>query len=119
MSTEPTVEVGTIFVRTWGYDQTNVNFYQVVEVTPSGKSVKLREIAGRVHHAEVDVPHIGKQWRTGLVALPDQFLEDDVLLKRLQVDNGRIYIAFDSSWTMSVWDGTPQYDTEALGGAGH
>ena len=36
-------KVDDIFVDSWGYDQTNVNFYQVVEV--KAKSVVLREIS--------------------------------------------------------------------------
>ena len=36
------VEVGDIFVYEWGYDQTNVNFFQVVKV--SEKTVVVREI---------------------------------------------------------------------------
>lgn len=31
----PTVELGQVFSYSWGYDQTNVDFYQVVKV---GKS---------------------------------------------------------------------------------
>lgn len=37
------VGVGTVFVRSWGYDQTNVNFYRVVGLTPKG--VKVQEWA--------------------------------------------------------------------------
>jgi hypothetical protein len=35
-------KVGDIFSTSWGYDQTNVDFYQVVEVKP--KSLVLREL---------------------------------------------------------------------------
>ena len=38
------VDIGTIFVNAWGYEQTNVDFYEVVDVTASGKSVHLRQI---------------------------------------------------------------------------
>lgn len=41
---EITVEIGDIFEGSWGYDQTNVDFYEVVGFTPSGKSVRLRPI---------------------------------------------------------------------------
>lgn len=36
-------KVGEMFYRSWGYEQTNINFYQVVAV--GQKSVKLREVA--------------------------------------------------------------------------
>jgi hypothetical protein len=35
--------VGTLLVASWGYDQTNIDAYQVVEVGPS--SIKVRAIA--------------------------------------------------------------------------
>lgn len=40
-----TFAVGDILDGSWGYDQTNVEFWQVVDVTPSGKSVKIRPVA--------------------------------------------------------------------------
>lgn len=36
------IEPGTIFYSSWGYDQTNVNFFQVTEV--KGKRIFCREI---------------------------------------------------------------------------
>lgn len=38
-----TPQVGDIFVNSWGYDQTNVDAYQVIRLTP--KKMVLREIA--------------------------------------------------------------------------
>ena len=37
------IKVGDVFYSSWGYDQTNVNFFQVVEIKE--KMVKIREIA--------------------------------------------------------------------------
>ncbi len=42
------VEVGDIFVSSWGYDQTNISYYQVVGITASGKSVKVTQIAQKI-----------------------------------------------------------------------
>lgn len=36
------IAVGTVLVQTWGYDQTNVDFYQVVAVLP--KTLRVRPI---------------------------------------------------------------------------
>ncbi len=46
-STTPpmTVKVGDLFCMSWGYDQTNVNFYQVTRMTPKG--VYVREIGAK------------------------------------------------------------------------
>lgn len=38
-------KVGDLLCSSWGYDQTNVDFFQVVEVV-SGKSIKISEIQG-------------------------------------------------------------------------
>jgi hypothetical protein len=38
------VQVGDLFACSWGYDQTQVDFYEVVGVTPSGKSVKVKPV---------------------------------------------------------------------------
>jgi hypothetical protein len=38
------VQVGDLFACSWGYDQTQVDFYEVTGVTPSGKSVKVKPV---------------------------------------------------------------------------
>lgn len=38
--TEAGVQVGTFFVRSWGYDQTNIDFYKVVGLTAKGVKVQ-------------------------------------------------------------------------------
>jgi hypothetical protein len=38
------VKEDDLFVCSWGYDQTNIDFYQVTGITPSGKSIKLRPV---------------------------------------------------------------------------
>jgi hypothetical protein len=57
------VEVGDVFVSTWGYDQTNVDYYQVVAV--SGQMATVRAIKGE---GEDDGFMTGK-----CVPVPDQF----------------------------------------------
>ena len=41
-------EVGDILVSSWGYDQTNVDFWRVVGLTASGKSVRIVPAGSRV-----------------------------------------------------------------------
>lgn len=43
VQTKHPIVVGDIFVNSWGYDQTNVDAYQVVKVTAA--SVRVRRIA--------------------------------------------------------------------------
>ncbi|HFW0262113.1 TPA: hypothetical protein ACIAR3_004285 [Salmonella enterica subsp. enterica serovar Waycross] len=46
-----TVSVGDIFVSSWGYEQTNVSFYQVISL--HGKTtVTVREIRANTHHTK-------------------------------------------------------------------
>ena len=41
-------QVGDVLVSTWGYDQTNVDFWRVVGLTASGKSVRIIPVDERV-----------------------------------------------------------------------
>lgn len=40
------IEVGSIFVTSWGYDQTNVEWYEITHI--KGCTVRLRQIAAQV-----------------------------------------------------------------------
>ena len=44
MEAQAGVKVGDIFHCSWGYDMTINDYYQVVALTPSGKSVKVRKL---------------------------------------------------------------------------
>jgi hypothetical protein len=46
----PMPKVGDLFYSSWGYDQTNIDFYQVTAVT--GKSIWLTPIAGQAHYTQ-------------------------------------------------------------------
>ena len=37
--------VGDLLVSSWGYDQTNIDFWRVVSLTESGKSVRIMPVA--------------------------------------------------------------------------
>jgi len=93
------VKVGDIFVNSWGYDQTNIDFYQVVAITSSGKSVKVRPIGQKTKETGFmsgeTVPLKGKF--TG----PAQ-------TKRVGLSNGEPYLPSKYGWT-SLWDGKPQF----------
>lgn len=102
------VEVGSVFYSSWGYDQTNVDFYAVIGITPSGKSVRLVPIGKRVRG-------------NGVVAdSHNQHSPQTARTKRLQRGyNGVPCTAWNSYSSLSLWDGRPKYDTQAMGGAGH
>ena len=41
-------QVGDVLVSSWGYDQTNVDFWRVVSLTASGKSARIMPLPQRV-----------------------------------------------------------------------
>ena len=95
--TETGVKVGDIFVSSWGYDQTNVDCYQVVEV--KGKStVVLREVSYKY------VEGTQGSMSSGVQPVKDAFISDELITKRIK-DN---YISFDFSLA-TLWDGKRSY----------
>lgn len=83
-------KVGDLFNDTWGWEQTNQDFYQVVAVGP--RSVKIRRIGA----ITVETPH----WCQAIVkADPDRFLDDKVITKVIQfLRDGKPYITSRHGW---------------------
>jgi len=44
------IKVGSIFSTCWGYDQTNIEWYQVTQI--KGYTVRLRQIAAKIENSE-------------------------------------------------------------------
>jgi hypothetical protein len=99
-------KVGDIFYDSWGYEQTNIDFYQVVAVGP--KSVTLRELASE------QVESTG--WASGRVVPKVGEFTGPPALKKLQVlvnpdgTAGEPYVKSRHGW-ISKWDGTPKHYT--------
>jgi hypothetical protein len=68
------IVVGDIFEYSWGYDQTNVDYFEVVGVTP--KTVKIRKIGA------ASVPDSEGFMSDKCVPVPGKFVRDEVLVKR-------------------------------------
>lgn len=109
------IKVGDIFETSWGYDQTNVNFYEVVGLT--GASVKIRPIEKRI--VQGNGPG-GNQ----VVPVPGAYHDRDVLIghgkaevtKRIQTGyRGAPGFSLEHSWA-SKWDGQPVYETDSMFG---
>jgi len=91
------LQVGDVLYSSWGYDQTNIDWYQVVEVKPSGKSVVIRRIAGDT---------IENGFMSGYTTpCPDHFVGEEQL-KRVQVGDTLTITSYASAWK---WDGKPKY----------
>lgn len=101
------VKIGDIFHYSWGYEQTNANYFQVIALKGT-KQVIIKEIAYQVTET------------TGLDsykvrACKDKFLKDSQFIKDNNIGavkqvkglaNGTIYINIESFGFCSLWDGT-------------
>lgn len=88
------IPIGAIVRNTWGYDQTNVDFYQVVKT--SAKFVFLRRISCTVTE-------------TGFMCgdttpVPNSFVGEDIIQKKAESDG---YVHFPHGCG-KVWDGKPE-----------
>lgn len=91
------VKVGDIFERSWGYEQTNVDFYKVVEITKTGKSAKLVKIGQKITKQTGDMSEL-------VEPDPDKIIGEKIQTLRIKQyqSNGTVYIG--DTWR---WDGTP------------
>jgi hypothetical protein len=122
----PSATLGDILVASWGYDQTNIDYYQVVAVVGSS-SVRIRKIRGTC---------IERQTGTDLMMpVRDGFINDghayrqsepgvgpDGTLHRIQKtwsgDDAKRYCVRIASYAHAyLWDGKPDHETAS--GYGH
>ena len=52
------VEVGDVFANSWGYDQTNIDFYVVERVSASGKTCWIHEVESAVLDSTSGSDHV-------------------------------------------------------------
>lgn len=92
----PTVKVGDIFVSSWGYDQTNIDFYKVLVV--KNKTAILGEIGQKREY-------------TGYMngrCVPDPTVDGKkTLTKRIMSMNGSPYFKMASYASAYPWSGSP------------
>ena len=92
------IKVGDIFDDAWGYDQTNIDFYQVVKVTR--KTIVVREIAQR------------KQ-ETGFMSgkcepTPNHFTGPEVRKVPKLTTDGRVFLPSEYGWC-EPWEGNERF----------
>lgn len=113
------VKVGDIFVESWGYDQTNVDFYEVVAKTAA--RIKIVHIGAKIVEgnggpSEKVVPVPGHPVESALES------KKGVLVKQVRAITWRGGDAVEPIITMSsyssatLWDGKPEYQTGACFG---
>ena len=100
-----TYNIGDIFYSSWGYDQTNVDWFQVTAV--SAKAVKIRQIQGK---------RVGGTTGTdSVVPVPNAWYPTSVEMAKIVNPRGSLKI--DSYAYAYPWDGKPKEQTAA--GYGH
>ena len=90
---------GDILYTSWGYDQTNIEFFQVVAV-PSSKSITVREIAQR----HTDKP-TGNDMAAFTMPVPDNFIGEAVT-KCVSPSGSIKFASYRYAWK---WDGRELY----------
>ncbi len=97
LSFEHSLKIGDILYCSWGYDQTNIDFYQVIGLI--GKHVKIKEINSSMPKGE-------EGFMTGhVIPIKDSFTNDNIYLKKVLIGNTLKINSF--SWA-NPWDGTPK-----------
>lgn len=101
------VKVGDIFHYSWGYEQTNANYFQVVDLRGT-KQVIIREISYEIAKTTgLDSYKVRPVKDTFLSS--SQFIEDNEkgAVKQVKgLKNGTIYINIESFGWCSLWEGT-------------
>jgi hypothetical protein len=101
------LKIGDHFVRSYGYDQTNISFFRVVGFTPSGKSVRVQQTTKIVVDDSGPTTHV----------VPGPDVIGKVITKIVRHYGSTPSLPWDSYSWVGLWDGTPRYETGA--GWGH
>jgi len=72
--------IGKIFFSSWGYEQTNIDFYKVIEVSKSGKTFTLQKIGSQV------ISNVG--YCSDMVIPNEDKIMDEPLYNRRVLDTG-------------------------------
>lgn len=109
------MKVGDILVSTWGWGQTNVDFFKVVEISSTGKTAWLRKIGK--YYVDKNGNHIKQIYGDGEgLAIPNskRYIDTDILKKRVLIGtDSEEYCHMNSARSMisariaSPWDGSP------------
>lgn len=99
------IELGTIFVSSWGYEQTNVDYYQVIAV--SGRKVTLKPICSKSVFGSAQASGMA----CDVLPVKDAFKKDEPELVKIasNMGNGKTYININQVQTAFLWDGTANY----------
>lgn len=96
-------EKGDILVSSWGYDQTNIDFYEILETTD--KSVKIEKVGSET---------IGDNGPGGLLVVPNtSWRSGKIMTKRVGTHES---VKITSYAYAHKWNGNPEYETHPMYG---
>jgi hypothetical protein len=101
----PDLKAGDILYGSWGYDQTNVEFVEVLEV--KGKRALVQEVM----HAQVDGYGYGGM-AANVVPRPGEYMQGDAfkaVWKPMLMSSSGTSIKWHDYCHLSKWDGRPKY----------
>ena len=100
------VQVGFIFHYSWGYDQTNNDFYQVI--AKKGQFVTIREIGQESVSKGAGYSSMSDFRRP----LKDSFIEKAApMIKKIQFSSGKPFLKMNSYGWCDLWDGREAYNS--------
>lgn len=103
-SSARTPKVGDILVSSWGYGQTNVDFYKVTKLSPSGKSITIQSIKSVTTET-------GFMSGNSVPAVPHEVSDykGEPMTKRVNLTNDGYSVSIASYASACLWDGKPRY----------
>jgi|TARA_R110002074_G_scaffold364284_2_gene537717 hypothetical protein len=90
--------VGDIYYCSWGYDQTNIDFYEIV--AKKGVNIEIRKVSKILDRSERGADYV--------CAKKGSYIGEEVIKKRF---NGSGNITMNSYSSAYPWSGTPKYET--------
>ena len=107
------MKVGDYIYTSWGYDQTNIDFAVITEISKTGKTIKARRTKAKV----VD----DAKYSDGLA--PTEPVGDWFRLYVRYHDDNRVYFVGQYPYCLGfsdrrmgyfwLWDGNPKYETKS------
>lgn len=101
------INIGDIFCYSWGYEQSNINYFEVVGLKGT-KQIIIREISYEITETTGFESYKVRPVKNKFLQ-NSQFIKDNNIgaIKQVKgLQNGTIYINIESFGFCSLWDGT-------------
>jgi hypothetical protein len=96
------LKVGDVLVESWGYEQTNIDFYKVIAVGP--KSVKIQKCGSK---------YVSQNGPAGNQVVADGPGYGEIMTKIVRPGGSVKMSSYSSAYP---WDGKPRYETDSMYG---